>query len=68
MGLDFAQLTAAFSGVQLCVVVFVLMELKSLNASNVRLSAKVDVQDAHISKITSRLAHIAGRLNVKEDD
>jgi len=66
--LDFAQLATLFSGGQLAIFVFVLLELRNLTASNKSLSEKTDLQGAQIGLLNAKLAHVMGRLKIEDDD
>ena len=64
--IDFAQITTAFTGAQLVVVAFVLMELRALRESTKDLKARAELRDAAMAKIDKRLAHVMGRLNIED--
>lgn len=63
-----ATIATIFSGGQLAVIVFVLMELRALRKSNDEMKAQQDQQDKHISSINSRLANVMGRLKIPYTD
>lgn len=65
---DLAQLTTAFSGLQLIVIVFVLMELRALKEQRKRDEKLNDDRDAAIQRLNSRLSHISGRLNLEDEE
>lgn len=67
MALDLIQLTSAFTGVQLIVIVFVLMELRSIRAAE-KIKLEADGRrDAEISSIGKKLSNVMGRLKIEED-
>ena len=64
---DLVQLTTAFTGIQLIVIVFVLMELRALKEARKRDENLNDARDKSIALLNSRVAHIAGRLDIQDD-
>lgn len=68
MPFDFAQLATLFSGGQAVVFVFVLLELRNLSASNKDLVRKTDMQGAQVLSLTTKLAHVMGRLKIEDLD
>ncbi len=62
------QLTSAFSGLQLIVIAFVLMELRSVREALKRNETLNDNRDKSITLLTSRVAHLSGRMKMEEDD
>lgn len=68
MPIDLAQLTTAFSGMQLVVIAIVAMELRAIKEARKRDIEMNDKRDATLALLTSRISHISGRLNISEED
>lgn len=75
MTADLLQLTALFSGGQLAVAVFVLMELRSLRASHVEMKTEHkemrqqgEARDKRVAVIDRRVSHIIGRLGITDNE
>jgi hypothetical protein len=65
---DLTQLTTLFSGGQLVIIVFLLMEIRSVKDATRVLTAQSAERDSKIAKIDKKLAHVMGRLNIASDD
>lgn len=61
---DLLTLTNAFSGIQLVVLVYVLMEIRHLTAAQQRLAEQAEKKADDIEAINSRLSRVMGRLNI----
>lgn len=65
---DLMQLTTAFSGLQLIVIVFVLMELRTHRELHKAHRDDIDKQGSEISRLNGKVANVMGRLKISEDD
>lgn len=68
MPTDLAQLTTAFSGLQLIVIVFVLMEVRALREYQKAHRNDIDKQGAEISRLNGKVSNVMGRLKIDEED
>lgn len=65
---DLAQLTTAFSGLQLVVVVFLFMELRGLLKEQTRVANRLETQAREIADLSRKLSNVMGRLKVSMED
>lgn len=67
MPTDLAQLTTAFSGLQLIVIVFVLMELRTMRDLHKAHRLDIEKQGSEISRLNGKVSNVMGRLKIDEE-
>lgn len=61
MPAELLTLQTGFSGIQLVILVYVLVELRHSATAQVK-------QGLQIDKLNARIAHIMGRMHIKDED
>lgn len=67
MPTDLLALTTLFSGGQLAVVVFLVMELRGLKDANKATLLRSEKRDEQMLHIEKKLSRLMGRLNVEDE-
>jgi hypothetical protein len=65
---DLTQLTTAFSGVQLVVVVYLMMELRHMAKEQAKAAIVLASQAVEIGKLNRTLSNVMGRLQIPTED
>lgn len=68
MPADLLTLTNAFSGIQLVVLVYVLMEIRHLTKAQETLAKQAETKANEIGAINGRISRIMGRLSIPTDE